>query len=63
MYTTAPVVDPETSVLNTNPMKEGKRNLTWTNVNFAVGDKKILTDCWGSVSLLAVVIFYSTVPV
>jgi len=53
MYTTAPVVDPETSVLNTNPMKEvttGAHNLTWTNVNFAVGDKKILTDCWGNVS-------------
>eukprot|EP01032_Pedospumella_encystans_P012093 gene12093-14012_t len=53
MYTAAPVVDPETSVLNTNPMKgasAGVHNLTWTNVNFAVGDKKILTDCWGNVN-------------
>ena len=24
-------------------------DLSWSNVNFTVGDKKILTDCWGNV--------------
>ena len=26
-------------------------DLSWSNVNFTVGDKKILTDCWGNVRL------------
>lgn len=34
------------------PVKRVKqaREIRWTGVNYKVGDKSILTDCWGDVS-------------
>ena len=29
--------------------KRVAKDMTWTNVNYNVGTKKILTDCWGKV--------------
>lgn len=40
---------PSKSQLDT-PSKVQSHDISWSNVNFAVGDKKILTDCWGNVS-------------
>jgi len=41
----------ETEFIGQNPSlaNNGAHNLSWSNVNFSVGDKKILTDCWGQV--------------
>lgn len=30
------------------PLKHG-RDLSWSNVNFVVGEKSVLKDCWGEV--------------
>ena len=32
-----------------SPSKITSHDISWSNVSFSVGDKKILTDCWGNV--------------
>ena len=40
---------PQLSALS--QQKAVARDISWSNVNFMVGKTKILTDCWGHVSL------------
>jgi hypothetical protein len=53
-YQQTSVVELDSSMLNyaNTPGKSGSHDIQWSNVNFSVGDKKILTDCWGSVSFM-----------
>lgn len=37
------------------PVKKQAKDLVWSNVNFSVGEKSILKDCWGEVSFRACV--------
>lgn len=37
-------------------IKKEAKNLTWSNVNYAVGDKTILKDCWGEVRAILAII-------
>jgi len=32
-------------------------DIIWSDLNYSVGDKKILTDCWGKVSLTLALFF------
>lgn len=47
-YAEVEVSEPEFTVLN--PTRDEIINISWSNVNFSVGTKRILTDCWGNVS-------------
>jgi hypothetical protein len=35
--------------VNVVSSKKIAKDMTWTNVNYNVGNKKILTECWGKV--------------
>jgi hypothetical protein len=35
--------------VNVVSSKKIAKDMTWTNVNYNVGSKKILTECWGQV--------------
>ena len=37
------------AALPSSPSKPELHDITWSNVNFSIGEKKILTDCWGNV--------------
>ncbi len=46
------MVNKNDSSSSTSARKSSKKtatDLTWTNVNYNVGTKKILSDCWGKV--------------
>jgi hypothetical protein len=38
-----------TTPSRTTSSKKIAKDITWSNVNYNVGAKKILTDCWGKV--------------
>lgn len=50
-YSKAAVAESEFTGQNPSLSNSGAHNLSWSNVNFSVGDKKILTDCWGQVRI------------
>ena len=49
-YSEVVVSEPEFTVINPGQTTAGVLNISWSNVNFYVGTKRILTDCWGDVS-------------
>ena len=49
-YSEVAVSEPEFVVINPGQTTAGVLNISWSNVNFYVGTKGILTDCWGNVS-------------
>eukprot|EP00428_Durinskia_dybowskii_P079522 CAMPEP_0170435268 /NCGR_PEP_ID=MMETSP0117_2-20130122/43508_1 /TAXON_ID=400756 /ORGANISM="Durinskia baltica, Strain CSIRO CS-38" /LENGTH=533 /DNA_ID=CAMNT_0010695207 /DNA_START=62 /DNA_END=1660 /DNA_ORIENTATION=- len=49
-HSAAPVaLEPKAIAPAGTPGKPAVHDIMWSNVNFSVGDKKILSDCWGSV--------------
>ncbi len=43
------VSTPSGSMSRASSSKRFASDFSWTNVNFSVGNKKILTECWGKV--------------
>jgi hypothetical protein len=44
---------PVNEVITASGKRKEARNLTWSNVNFVAGTTKVLTECWGEVSIIS----------
>jgi hypothetical protein len=44
---------PTNEAIAASAKRKEARDLTWSNVNFVAGTAKVLTECWGEVSIVS----------
>lgn len=51
-FSVAPTEEPASELAAKAGRVKAGRDITWSNVDFMVGEKAVLKDCWGEVSHL-----------